>query len=102
MTTENLSQQTEEMVAYWQLYQIQFYLERMQRNINLINAVPNAQLVKVIGGNLFELAAIYYGDASQWSLIAEANGLTDPMIIGVQDILIPPLNNQDTGGILTP
>ncbi len=101
MTTENLSQQANDMIAYWKLYQIQFYLERMQANINLINAIPNAQLVTVIGGNLFNLAAIYYGDASQWALIADANNLSDPMIVGVQNLLIPPLNNQDTGGILS-
>jgi hypothetical protein len=100
MTTENLSQQADDMAIYWQMYQMQFLLERMQNNINLINSVPNAKLIKVIGGNLFNLAAIYYGDASQWALIASANKLVDPMIVGVQDLLIPPLNNQDTGGIL--
>jgi hypothetical protein len=98
--TENLSQQAVNMTQYWQLYQIQFYLERMQANINLINSVPNAQLVTVIGGNLFNLASIYYGDASQWALIADANDLVDPMIVGTQNLLIPPLNGQDTGGIL--
>lgn len=98
--TENLSQQAVSMTQYWQLYQMQFYLARMQANISLINSVPNAQFITVIGGNLFSLAAQYYNDASQWALIAEVNNLTDPMLVGIQNLLIPPLNNQDTGGIL--
>jgi hypothetical protein len=100
MTEENLSQQAVSMTTYWQLYQMQFYLERMQANINLINSVPNAKLITVIGGNLFQIASQYYGDASQWPLIAQANQLTDPMLVGINSLLVPPLNNQDTGGIL--
>ena len=99
-TTENLSAQQSDMLLYWQLYQVQFFLERIQRNLSLINAAPNAQVVTVIGGNLYNLAAQYYGDAKQWTLIAQANNLTDPMINGSATLLIPPYNNQDSGGIL--
>lgn len=100
MSSEPLDQQALDMTTYWQSYQLQFYLQRIQRNLALINSAPNAQVITVIGGNLFALAAQYYGDASQWALIAQANNLTDPNLSGVNTLLIPPLNNQDTGGIL--
>jgi hypothetical protein len=45
--------------------------------------------VTVGGGTLQGLAAQHYGDASQWPIIAQANGMTDPLISGVQTIAIP-------------
>lgn len=96
---ESLNQQASDMTLYWQLYQLQIYLERIQKNLLLINSVPNARIVNIIGGNLYQLASQYYGDASQWVIIAEANNIVDPMLVGVNSILIPPLNNQDSGGV---
>lgn len=88
------------MINYWQAYQVQYLLKRIQNNLALINTPPNALTITVVGGNLFALAAQYYGDASQWALIAQANNLIDPMIVGVMTLLIPPLNGIDTGGII--
>jgi nucleoid-associated protein YgaU len=41
-----------------------------------------------------------YGDASEWTTIARANGLVDPLLTGIQTILVPPLARGD-GGVLT-
>lgn len=91
---------SQNMVNYWQAYQAKYLLTRIQKNISLVNTPPNAIVINVVGGNLFALAAQYYGDAKQWALIAQANKITDPMIVGEMTLLIPPLNNIDTGGII--
>ncbi len=96
----DLYTQSQNMINYWQAYQMQYLLQRIQNNVLLVNTPPNALSITVVGGNLFALAAQYYGDASQWALIAQANNLTDPMIVGEQTLLIPPLNGIDTGGIV--
>jgi nucleoid-associated protein YgaU len=41
-----------------------------------------------------------YGDPTAWTTIAKANGLTDPVINGVQTILVPPLPGS-SGGVLS-
>ena len=49
---------------------------------------------------LFHLAARFYGDATLWLLIAEANGLSDPMIPGIiQGLRIPDADPTRTGGV---
>lgn len=54
------------------------------------------RIVTVSGTDLFHLAALYLGDASQWFRIAEANGnLKETYITGIQDIRIP---GKITGG----
>lgn len=49
--------------------------------------------------NLYALAAQYYGDATQWQVIGDANGLTDPMPVGQFTLTIPQL---PTGGLPAP
>lgn len=56
-------------------------------------------LVTVVGGNLFALAAQYLGDATQWVRIAQANGLSDPVLRGVVTLVMPPVDPSATGGI---
>lgn len=59
------------------------------------------QTIQVAGGNLFQLAATYLGDATQWNRIAQLNGLYDPMITGVVTLKIPPVDlTTGNGGIL--
>ena len=41
------------------------------------------------GDDLYALAALHYGDASAWTLIARANGLTDPLIQTDSTLSIP-------------
>lgn len=57
--------------------------------------------ITVAGGNLFAIAAQELGDATQWNRIARLNGMSDPMIIGIVDLVIPPIDaNAGNGGIL--
>jgi hypothetical protein len=59
----------------------------------------NNQIVTVAGGNLFALAAKYLNDATQWIRIAQANNLSDPVLQGVNTLVIPPLDASAGGGI---
>jgi hypothetical protein len=56
-------------------------------------------IVTVAGGNLFAIAAKYLNDATQWIRIAQANKLSDPVILGVTVLVIPPVNASAGGGI---
>ena len=55
--------------------------------------------VTVAGGDLYRLALQYLDDATQWTRIAKANGLIDPVITGVVTLTIPPVDPTATGGI---
>lgn len=57
------------------------------------------RVVTVAGGNLFRLAAELLGDATQWLRIAQANGLSDPMISGLTTLTIPDPDPQAGGGV---
>lgn len=72
-------------------------LGRMGRNLGLINS--SVRTVTMAGGHLFDLAAQEYGDATAWTVIAQANNLTDPVITGTQTLVIPSMSS-DSGGIL--
>lgn len=48
---------------------------------------------------LFDIALREYGDATQWLTIAQANGLTDPMLSGNTTLKIPPQDPTAAGGI---
>lgn len=56
-------------------------------------------MITVAGGNLFALAAQYLSDATQWTRIAQMNGLSDPILQGVNKLLIPPVDASKGGGI---
>jgi nucleoid-associated protein YgaU len=56
--------------------------------------------LNVAGGNLFQIAAQQLGDATQWVRIAALNGLSDPMILGVKVLKLPPTNARATGGVV--
>lgn len=55
--------------------------------------------ITVAGGNLFAIAAERLGDATQWIRIAQLNNLSDPLLLGVATLLIPPIDPNATGGI---
>ncbi len=57
------------------------------------------QTVTVAGGNLFQLAAQYLADATQWVRIAQLNGLSDPMLSGTVTLLIPDRDPNAGGGV---
>lgn len=57
------------------------------------------QVLTVVGGNLFRIAAEQLGDATQWIRIAQLNKLSDPMLVGVVTLLIPETDRNVGGGI---
>ncbi len=59
----------------------------------------NRRVIVVAGGNLFALAAQYLQDATQWIRIAQANNLSDPVLQGVNTLVIPEVNPAAGGGI---
>lgn len=67
-----------------------------------MNASTNKKTITVVGGNLFKIAQEQYGDATQWAAIADANGLTDPQLSGMQTLIIPSASMAANyaGGIL--
>lgn len=81
-----------------QLYNLQSVLNRMGGNLSLIHGAQGGKSIVTTGGNLFDLAQQYYGDASKWASIALANGLTDPQLTGVNTLTIP-ANPPATDGV---
>lgn len=69
------------------LVQLDNVMGRVQ--INLQSRDANSPTISMAGGNLYRVAADEYGDASQWSKIAEANGITDPQLTGINKLVIP-------------
>ena len=57
------------------------------------------QTIVMIGGNLFEIAALKLGSALQWINIARANNLTDPILLGQNKIIIPPYSTIFSDGV---
>ena len=55
-------------------------------------------VVTVAGGNLFVVAAMYLGDATQWIRIAQVNDISDPVLSGVVSLMIPPVDPSAGGG----
>jgi nucleoid-associated protein YgaU len=58
--------------------------------------------VTVAGGNLYQIAALYLGDATQWNRIAQANNLLDPVITGIATLQIPSADPNAGGGVYVP
>lgn len=84
-----LTGQVTAMTQLPMLYQLQSVVGRIGSNVSNVGA-PSQQVVTA-GGNLFKLAATSYGDASEWTGIARANGMVDPQLSGVNTIKIPAL-----------
>ncbi len=57
------------------------------------------QVVSVTGGNLFQLAAVYLDDATQWVRIAALNNIPDPFLQGLVTLNIPDVDPSAGGGI---
>ena len=62
-------------------------LTRMQSNT--ANIPTSGALIVTAGGSLYNMAVTAYGDATEWTTIAAANGLTDPVLSGIQTIVVP-------------
>jgi nucleoid-associated protein YgaU len=57
--------------------------------------------ITVFSGNLFQIAAQYLGDATQWIRIAELNRLRDPVIRQQIQLVLPPTDPSAGGGIVS-
>ena len=87
--------QVTSMTQLSNLYGLRNVLGRIGANLGSINSAQNT--VATAGGNLFQIAEQQYGDATAWTGIAKANGLTDPFIQGVRVLTIPPSADQQSG-----
>lgn len=75
-------------------FQIGALCGRMTKNLTAIGA--SETVLNVAGGNLFAIAAEQYGDATEWTTLAKANGLTSPFLDGAQSLAVPSaLDDQD-------
>lgn len=82
------------------LYNLQSVAGRITTNLNLINSPLTASSQTVGAGNMFQVAANTYGDATKWSGIAAANKTTDPNISAITKLTIPS-NPISTDGVIT-
>jgi hypothetical protein len=57
------------------------------------------QTIQVAGGNLYRIALVYLGDATQWIRIAQLNGISDPMLSGTMSLRIPSKDSSAGGGV---
>lgn len=78
--------------------QLQGFCGRMAHNT--VSIGTNATSITVGGGNLFALASKYYKNQDAWTGIANANGLSDPQLSGINTLTIPALPDRKSGGVL--
>lgn len=57
------------------------------------------QVIVVSGGNLFQIAAQYLQDATQWIRIAQLNAISDPWLSGLQSLTLPDVDASAGGGV---
>jgi len=78
-------------------YEISFALERMYKNILLINRGLNAKTIDVTDTTLFQVASEQYQDTSLWTYLAEVNQMDDFMIETPRKLLVPPKPTSNMG-----
>jgi len=101
MATQNNEVLAENINTLALMYQLQNVLLLMEKNLNLILSGSNGTVITVNGGSLFQIAASYYGDATLWTTIAIANGLSDPELpVGEAMTLSIPLTASQIGGVV--
>lgn len=65
--------------------------------------MANNSIVVSVGDDLYRIAVQLYGDAAAWTLIASANGLTDPVITADATLVVPDYSKtRANDGILAP
>jgi len=57
------------------------------------------QVIVVSGGNLFQIAAQYLLDATEWIRIAQLNRISDPWLNGLQSLTLPDVDASAGGGV---
>ena len=66
----------------------------------LVGVAVAPRQIRVSGVTLFDVAAQFLNDATQWYRIAQLNDLTDPWIGEVTVLKIPAASSFSNGGIL--
>jgi hypothetical protein len=97
ISAASLGAQSSNMTQFNALLQLASVAGRMSANLGSVSTSPNT--VTTAGGNMFSIAQQQYGDATAWTGIAKANGLTDPFIQGTQTLNIP-AQPDDSDGVL--
>jgi hypothetical protein len=100
-TINNLLTQTQLSTQTSALYDMQNVLGRLNKNVQTGQTADGVSTVTQTGGNLYQVAAQQYGDATLWSSIANANGLTDPQLTGINTLTIPSNPTQPTSSRLS-
>jgi nucleoid-associated protein YgaU len=73
----------------------------MATTVGFIASTVPAKIDRVSNTTLWHIAVKEYGDPLQWVPIAQMNGLVDPWITELMDIMIPPVLPSGTpDGIL--
>ncbi len=87
------------LVAAAQQYPLLVNLDRVAGRVavNTQASYKTDKRVTQAGGNLFALAAQEYGDPLAWTVIAKANGLSDPHLTGINTLIIPPKPTTGSG-----
>lgn len=63
--------------------------------------MANVSIAVAAGDDLFRVSARLYGKAEAWTLLARANGLTDPVITEDTVLTVPDYNsNRAADGVL--
>lgn len=118
---QSLKDLTIQSAALANVFQLSNVLTRMGKNVSgIVTGAPVlsvAQSIPVVssgkqqgasltvspGNMLFEISAIVYGDAAGWSLLAQANDLSDPLVMLDMLITIPTYDQgRANDGILLP
>ena len=92
-----LTGQVTAMTQLPQLYNLQSVLGRMGGNLGTIGKGTNS--ITQAGGNLYDMAAKAYGDATAWTTLAKANKLADPQLTGINSVTVP-ATPDGSGGVL--
>jgi hypothetical protein len=87
--------QVSSMASLPGLYDLQSITGRM--STNLLSVRASGSQVVTAGGDLYRMASKAYGSAAEWPTIALANGLADPVLTGVNTILVPPAAGGNDG-----
>lgn len=87
-SAQGLIGQVAAMTRLPMLYDLNSLMGRMTTNLAAVRA--SGSTIVQAGGDLLHLATQAYGDPNEWPTIALANDLTDPVLTGVNSVLIPP------------
>lgn len=99
----DLAAESANLIELEQLYTTQNIMNAFViKNILLVGASPQTAIVTFINPNLYRVAVQYYGNLDYWTVIAQANNLTDPKFVGTIALLIPPQPSVSTGGVINP